>query len=48
MSLQSHDYISVVLLEPEAVVEHHGYKRRESVVSRYTRGVKDKDSVLHY
>jgi len=47
MSLQSNNYISLVILGPDAVVEHHGYKRRGSTVSRYVRGIKDKDSLIY-
>lgn len=37
--LQSSQTASVLLLGPQAVVEHHGYKRRSSRVVAYVAGV---------
>lgn len=37
--LQSSQVASLLLLGPEAVVEHHGYKRRSSRVVAYVAGV---------
>lgn len=37
--LQSSHVASLLLLGPEAVVEHHGYKRRSSRVVAYVSGV---------
>ena len=39
MSLQSNDYAGLLLLGPQAVVEHHGYKRRGSSIRVYVDGV---------
>lgn len=39
MSLQSHEECNLLVLGPEAVVEHYGYKRRGSRIVAYIRGV---------
>ena len=38
--LQSSRGVSLLLLGPQAVVEHHGYKRRSSRVVAYVAGVR--------
>lgn len=38
MSLQSGNYASILLLGPQAVVEHHGYNRRSSRIAAYING----------
>lgn len=37
--LQSSNVASVLLIGPEAVIEHHGYKRRSSRIVAYVAGV---------
>ena len=39
MTLQSNNYISLLILGPDAVVEHHGYNRQWSIITAYARGV---------
>lgn len=39
MDLQSSRVASLLLLGPQAVVEHHGYKRRSSRIVAYVSGV---------
>lgn len=39
-NLQSYGVASLLLLGPQAVVEHHGYKRRSSRVVAYVNGEK--------
>jgi len=38
MDLQSSRTVSLLLLGPEAVIEHHGYKRRSSRIVAYVNG----------
>lgn len=37
--LQSSQVVSLLLLGPQAVIEHHGYKRRSSRIVAYVSGV---------
>lgn len=39
--LQSSQVVSLILLGPQAVIEHHGYKRRGSRIVAYVAGVEN-------